>query len=124
VISVSDILPANAIFLCKAEDIAEGKSKGFNPENHREDTLFIVRKQDAYFAYVNSCPHIPETNLEWKQDQFLTEDDDPKIYCSGHGAIFNIEDGECVLGACLGDKLTPANVIRHQDDLYYIPIEN
>ncbi len=92
--------------LCALADIADPGSRGFEPEDGAP--FFIVRKGNAVFGYVNSCPHYGST-LEWKDDTFLTYDKD-RILCSLHGALFRIEDGFCVWGPCAGASLKPLAV--------------
>ena len=64
---------------------------------------FVVRKGDDVFAYQNVCMHVGHP-LNWKPDGFLTKDGS-RIMCSSHGAIYEIESGECVAGPCPGKKL-------------------
>lgn len=87
--------------LCHSDDIAEGKSKGFQIG---ETFLFAVKKNNQVFIYENSCPHLG-IQLEWQADEFL-DIDASMIQCSSHGALFKIEDGECLLGPCQGQSLT------------------
>jgi nitrite reductase/ring-hydroxylating ferredoxin subunit len=69
---------------------------------------FVVRKNDRVFAYLNTCPHAGRP-LNWGPDRFLTRDNG-LIMCAGHGALFEIESGLCVAGACLGASLTSLDV--------------
>jgi len=96
--------------LCRLDEIADGGARGFAPPPGRFVGLFVVRRGEAVFAYVNSCPHIG-VSLEWVPDQFL---DVPRahIQCSTHNALFRIEDGYCVGGPCIGESLEalPARV--------------
>ena len=69
---------------------------------------FVVRKNDKVFAYVNICPHAGRF-LNWGPDRFLTRDNG-LIMCAGHGAVFEIDSGLCVAGACLGARLTSLDV--------------
>jgi nitrite reductase/ring-hydroxylating ferredoxin subunit len=87
--------------LCHSDDIAEGKSKGFQVG---ETFLFAVKKNNQLFIYENSCPHLG-IQLEWQANEFL-DIDASMIQCSSHGALFKIEDGECLLGPCQGQSLT------------------
>jgi nitrite reductase/ring-hydroxylating ferredoxin subunit len=86
--------------LCHSNDIAEGKSKGFQIN---ETYLFAVKKNGAIYVYQNACPHLG-IQLEWQPDQFL-DIDESMIQCSSHGALFRIEDGECLMGPCQGESL-------------------
>lgn len=65
---------------------------------------FVVRRGDAVFGYVDRCPHagVP---LAQKLDDYMTPDR-RLIACSWHGALFRAEDGVCVGGPCVGQRLT------------------
>ncbi len=69
---------------------------------------FVVRKGERVFAYQNMCPHAGHP-LNWKPDSFLTPERE-SIICASHGAVFEIESGECVAGPCPGRSLTPVTV--------------
>jgi nitrite reductase/ring-hydroxylating ferredoxin subunit len=99
------VKPPPGTFLCKLDDIADPGAKGFvfgSGTNRFE--MFVVRKGANVFAYLNTCPHLGST-LDTFQDQFLTQDKE-LIFCSLHGAQFQIEDGLCVIGPCLRKHLT------------------
>ena len=87
--------------LCAIDDIAEGAAKAFEINDM---TLFVVKKDDHFYAYKNSCPHLG-VELEYQEDQFLDQEG-KLIQCSTHGALFLIEDGSCISGPCMGDELT------------------
>ena len=86
--------------LCHIDDIPEQQSKGFKLGN---DNLFAVKKAGQVYLYRNSCPHLG-VELNWQEDKFL-DMDGMLIQCSTHGALFLIEDGECVAGPCQGQQL-------------------
>lgn len=91
-------------FLCNFDDIDEQTSKGFVLEN---DNLFAVKKDNQIYLYRNLCPHLG-VELNWQEHQFL-DMDAALIQCSTHGALFLIENGDCVAGPCQGDKLQTVN---------------
>ena len=66
---------------------------------------FVIRRGDAVFGYVDRCPHagVPMARV---LDDYLTPRGD-LIVCSWHGALFRIEDGLCVGGPCMGQRLDP-----------------
>jgi nitrite reductase/ring-hydroxylating ferredoxin subunit len=64
---------------------------------------------------VNRCPHY-SLPLNHRPDQFLTRDGD-RIMCRQHLALFSIEDGECLDGACEGVPLEAVPVRLDGDDL-------
>ncbi len=87
--------------LCHQQELLEGQSKGFQID--ASHSLFAVRKNQNIYLYKNSCPHLG-IELEWLEDQFL-DADNQLIQCSTHGALFLIEDGQCVSGPCQGQSL-------------------
>ncbi|MBU0725490.1 MAG: Rieske (2Fe-2S) protein [Alphaproteobacteria bacterium] len=91
--------------LCPLESVEDGASKGFSVDGK---DIFIVRQGGQVFGYVNACPHI-FASLEFMPDEFL-DDSGEFIVCATHGALFRIEDGECIAGPCKGDMLTPVPV--------------
>jgi len=95
--------------LCHSDEIAEGKSKGFQIG---EVFLFAVKKHGQVHIYENSCPHLG-IQLEWQEHEFL-DIDASMIQCSSHGALFRIEDGECLLGPCQGQSLVKIDFTLEQ----------
>ena len=89
--------------LCRLDDLQDGAARGFGPAPGGFTGLFAIRRANAVFVYVNSCPHIG-VSLDWAQDQFLTHDG-AQIVCATHGALFAIETGLCLDGPCRGDRL-------------------
>lgn len=90
------------IVVCNLDDLEEGRS--FGVDVHENLALFVVKKYDQYFVYLNKCPHLG-IRLEWQENQFLDMDTE-LIECSTHGALFEIETGNCIAGPCSGDQLT------------------
>jgi len=104
--------------LCRLEDIPDGASKGFAAIAGGFTGLMAIRRGNAVFVYVNSCPHIG-TPLDWTPDRFLSRDG-RTIVCATHGAQFRIDDGVCINGPCIGDSLesVPAEI---RDGTVYVP---
>ncbi|MDT8283515.1 MAG: Rieske 2Fe-2S domain-containing protein, partial [Gammaproteobacteria bacterium] len=89
--------------LCKTTDIEDPGSKSFEVRIKRKTlAIFVVHKNGEFFAYHNQCPHTG-VNLEWQEDQFLDLDKE-LIQCATHGALFNINDGRCIAGPCVGES--------------------
>ncbi len=106
--------------LCRLDDIPDGESRGFDAAPGGFTGLFAVRRGDEVRVYVNSCPHIG-VPLDWAPHRFLTRDG-RRIICAVHGAEFRIEDGECIHGPCLGDRLE-AVMIEVKDGLVLVPAD-
>ena len=91
--------------LCRLEDIEDGEGKGFTIETAEGPCdIFVVRDGNNAYGYVNSCPHTG-TPLDWTPDRFMSEDGS-YIMCATHGALFQIEGGDCIAGPCAGDRLS------------------
>ncbi|UTA48672.1 Rieske (2Fe-2S) protein [Simiduia sp. 21SJ11W-1] len=88
--------------LCPADAIGTGQSKQFSING---TALFVVNQGGCYFAFENRCPHLG-IELQWQPDRFLDAEGE-FIQCSTHGALFLIEDGECIAGPCRGQSLRP-----------------
>lgn len=95
--------------LCASSDLVEGSSRGFAVPGR---SVLAIRKQGRAYVYLNRCPHrgVP---LEWQPDRFL-DDSASLIQCATHGALFLIENGECVSGPCPGTHLQ--RIDCHEDD--------
>lgn len=99
--------------ICKANELTNGDSKGFSLN---DTPCFITKRDDAFFAYKNACPHLGIT-MEWQPNNFL-DGDKELIQCSMHGALFIIESGECVYGPCQGKNLTPIDIKLEGDTVF------
>ncbi len=106
--------------LCRLDDIEDGQAKGFSLGQGQEAgqglearEIFVVRQGTRAFGYVNSCPHqgLP---LDWQEDRFISLDSG-LIMCMNHGALFEIADGFCVDGPCVGESLEPVPVVVDGD---------
>lgn len=64
---------------------------------------FVVRRGDAVYGYVDKCPHMG-LPLARKLDDYLTPGGE-LLTCGWHGALFEIETGDCVGGPCSGARL-------------------
>jgi len=67
--------------------------------------MFALRRGDRLYGYLNLCPHY-SMPLNIRDDEFMSRDG-TKIMCRQHLALFKVEDGSCVDGACNGRSLAP-----------------
>ena len=98
--------PPAGTTLCALADIPDPGSKDFR--FRADDRLFagfVVRRGEAVFGYVDSCPHAGWP-LAGFAGRYLTREND-LILCAGHAALFRIEDGAMVAGPCSNVSLTP-----------------
>jgi nitrite reductase/ring-hydroxylating ferredoxin subunit len=92
--------------LCGLDEIEDPGAKGFDfRDGSALFSGFVVRRGESVVGYVDSCPH-----LGWPiaamNGRYLTRSGD-LIICSGHGAVFQLDDGLCIGGPCGGRRLTP-----------------
>jgi nitrite reductase/ring-hydroxylating ferredoxin subunit len=105
---MSDTSASSAV-VCRLEDIEDPGSKGMTVSIAGQlQDIFIVRRGDSVFGYLNSCPHTGGP-LDWMPDRFL-DLDGRYIQCAMHAALFRVENGRCIAGPCNGDRLTPVPV--------------
>jgi nitrite reductase/ring-hydroxylating ferredoxin subunit len=105
--------------LCRIDEIPDGKARGFTSADKQHRSVFVVRRGEHAFVYVNQCPHAG-AELEFAQDRFLSADGQ-RIICFAHNAQFAVESGDCVGGPCKGQALeaVPVNIVN---GLIMIPI--
>ena len=98
--------PLAGVALCPLADLGDPGSRGFRFRVERDLFAgFVIRRGEGVIGYVDSCPHAGWP-LAGFAGRYLTREND-LILCSGHAALFKIEDGACVAGPCPGDKLFP-----------------
>ena len=108
--------PLQEVVVCRVDEIDDPGSKEFHiGEGDWPFKGFVVRQGDKLYAYQNFCMHAGHP-LNWKPDSFLTGDGS-QIICASHGAIYEIESGECVSGPCPGKKLRPVALEVREGDV-------
>lgn len=102
--------------LCPLDELSNPGSRGFRlSEGNQTMELFVVRRDGRVYGYLNTCPHTGAP-LEWMPDRFL-DITASLIQCALHGALFGIEDGRCLRGPCLGQRLLPIKVAVRDGDV-------
>ncbi len=95
--------------LCRVEEVPEGGARGFRFGSGPDfAAVFVVKRQGALYAYVNSCPHLG-TPLDFLPDRFFDQGG-RYLLCATHGARFRVEDGYCIDGPCAGKSLKKAAI--------------
>lgn len=105
------------IFLCRIDALADpGTQNAVLGEGEDELDIIIVQTNGARHAYVNCCPHqhIP---LETFPNRFLTADK-KFLVCSGHGAKFALDTGNCTSGPCIGQSLEKLAIAERDGAVY------
>lgn len=102
-------LPEKTMRVCHVSDIPAGTSFGVRFADFGSDDIFLVNEGKGIYAYRNSCPHWPGSTLPLKKNQYLDRTGE-YIVCRGHGAIFEINTGLCIQGACMGQSLARVDI--------------
>lgn len=93
--------------LGKAAEVPSGKGKTFVTLGKK---ILVVSVGGAFKAYENFCPHMGGA-LRCGGEKNLT--------CDWHGAQFDVQTGEAILGA-EGTRLKPMTVVEENGDLYWM----
>jgi len=92
--------------ICPLAELDDPGARGFTlGEGEWPLKGFVVRRGAVIRAYVNHCPHAGFP-LNWQPHVFLAPGGQ-LIRCIMHGALFEIDSGECVSGPCAGHGLQP-----------------
>ena len=95
--------------LCRLDEIGQGEARAFGPFGVGDRRkAFVVRRDGRLHAFWDACPH-HDAPMTWRTNAYLNGARD-RIVCAVHGAEFEIETGRCLLGAALGQSLTPAPI--------------
>ena len=81
--------------------------------------IILIKYEDGVKAYENNCPHqdVP-LNEAYKVD---VNPFDKTMKCSVHDAYFQVEDGYCIDGPCMGDELAQIPIrIAENGDIFLI----
>lgn len=110
-------------FLCQQQDIKETQARGFEIAiNAKQQPLavLLLRYDNELYCYQNRCPHLG-IPLNWQPDDFLSIEH-THIQCSTHGALFKPDDGQCIMGPCNGEQLTPLTIECDEDDKIWLKV--
>ncbi len=103
------------MLICHLNDLIENKARGFEVNKLK---IILIKRSNQVYAYKNQCPHLG-INLEWEADQFM-DFEDYFLQCSSHSALFQVEDGLCVSGPCIGKALIALAIDIKNDEIHLI----
>ncbi len=72
------------------------------------ESVIVLREAARVQAWLNVCPHAGR-RLDYAPGEFLRTPDG-LLMCAVHGATFDLADGRCVGGPCIGASLTPVQL--------------
>ncbi len=92
--------------LCRLSELGEAEGRAVTVEHaDRKFHGFVVRRGGSVFGYADRCPHVG-LPIAAKGGRFVSRDG-RFISCNWHGALFALENGDCVGGPCMGHRLAP-----------------
>lgn len=119
-------------FLCASEEVPEGQYLEFRlsrndlatiDEHLRPLDLIVTRHLGTLRAWLNVCPH-QGRSLSLAPGRFIT-DDQNRLVCCVHGAVFEPDQGLCVQGPCANASLTSISIAEREGQVYVQPtLEN
>lgn len=83
------------------------------------EALILHRDGARVRAWLNICPHAGR-RLDWSPGQFL-KSRDGLLVCAVHGASFELTQGRCVAGPCVGDRLREVAVEVRDGHVFLAP---
>ena len=88
--------------ICHQDDLADGEGRRFRAAGGE---LLLLRHDGCFHAYRNDCPHmnLPLTN----RSRVAVDAQRGQLMCMQHAAAFDIKNGLCVQGPCVGMELVP-----------------
>jgi nitrite reductase/ring-hydroxylating ferredoxin subunit len=102
--------------ILRAGELAPGQSRKFMLAcGGRQLECFVVNWRGLLRAFVNQCRHIPMT-LDWVENQFFDEAGD-YLLCPTHGALYEPDGGECVVGPPCGKALYAVPLLERGDEV-------
>lgn len=107
----------NASLICRS-GLPDGGLVGREVDIGGEREWIIVHRDgNAVRAWLNVCPH-QGRRLDYVPGKFLL--DQGKLVCAAHGASFELAEGRCVAGPCLGDRLRAVRLEAVGEDAFRV----
>ncbi len=107
------------MYLCEIDQLEELATMQFE-YSYKNDVRqgFIIKWQGSLIAYQNFCPHTG-VELNWQENVFLNFDN-TMVQCATHGAQFQVSDGLCLWGPCVGRSLIGLQIKQVFNKVYLV----
>ena len=99
--------------ICNVNDIEHESAREFQKDGQ---PIVVARFDGQIHAYINWCPHLG-IELNFMPDEFM-DSDKQFITCANHGALFEVDTGNCLSGPCSGDKLIAVPLEVRGDEIW------
>lgn len=107
--------------ICRTDEIEDSEAAGFVLMRAEESgdaapyPIIITRKGKNFYGFENACPH-EGSRLDTDPGNFLDEEGN-FLECGNHHAQFDIDTGQCFIGPCQGQRLTPIKLVIDDGDV-------
>lgn len=105
--------------IASVEAVHESNSVLFRVRERGDDAepreAILLGNGDGVFAYLNYCQHFTHIRLDKGSGAPLRNGE---VVCANHGAMFDVESGECTFGPCEGAFLNPLEVAVEDGAVY------
>ena len=103
----------------KIDDLLDTDAKGLVAlVSGKQRNIFVARKGEQVFAYLNWCPH-NQVLIDQIPNKFFNSDKS-YVQCSKHGALFEINNGLCIEGPCEGEFLKALDIVVENGIIYLV----
>ena len=103
----------------KLDDLSNADARGLVAlVGDKQRNIFVARKGEQVFAYLNWCPH-NQGLIDQIPNKFFNADKS-FIQCSKHGALFEINNGLCIEGPCEGERLKSLDTVIENGIIYLV----
>ncbi len=105
------------VFLCQSDELTDGRYREFTVDATDEPVFLVAtRYRGEPRAWHNVCPHQGRA-LNFAPDRFIT-DDDGRLVCCAHGAVFEPDQGRCISGPCQNAELKAVALSEKDGQLF------
>ncbi|MGJ4947147.1 Rieske (2Fe-2S) protein [Bradyrhizobium sp. HKCCYLS20291] len=107
--------------ICTTYEVEDGGARAFvlqrrEPEGGAKPwPILVTRKGNNFYGFENVCPH-EGVRLD-KQLGEVMDDEGNFLKCSQHGAMFDLDSGQCFAGPCQGKALTAIELVIDDGDI-------
>lgn len=106
--------------ICEVAEVQEEDVRGFvlarlEGQKIAPWPILVTRKGGKIYGYENVCPH-SGSRLDVVPGQFMDEEGN-FLRCGLHGALFDLDGGQCFIGPCQGKALNPIHLIIDEGDV-------
>ena len=114
------IMEEDLFVICSTIEVQEEEVRGYTLALEEDGKLepwriLVTRKGGKFYGFENACPH-DDSRLDTVPGEFMDEEGN-FIRCGRHGDLFDLDTGECFIGAAQGKALKPLKLVIDEGDI-------